>query len=221
MRASLGPDEKILYKARKHWVYLVGSVGVILGVSYVLVFLFKMNFVLLGGVPLAIYFFMSWRNNFWVITNKRLIYEWGVLTRNAMETPLEKINNVVYKKDPVGMIFNYGTVYVESAAKDGMTVINMVPSPEKFLQKMGEAKQALAFDSLMECPYCKEVIKKGAIRCRFCGADLRESYEMEQEKILEEKKEVQEGEVQEEKEERSTKEIEGNIYRRKVYLDLR
>jgi hypothetical protein len=30
----------------------------------------------------------------------------------------------------------------------------------------------------MECPVCKEVIKKGALMCRFCGSDLRRFYEM-------------------------------------------
>jgi membrane protein YdbS with pleckstrin-like domain len=224
VHASLSPDEKILYKVRKHWVYLVGTGGVVLGISYALAFLFKTNFVLLCGVFLAIYFFMNWKNNLWVITNKRLIGERGVFTKNVMETPLEKINNVIYKKDPIGMIFNYGTVYVESAAKEGVMVMNMVPYPEKFLQRISEAKQERLLDSLMECPYCKEVIKKGAIRCRYCGADLRESYEMEQEKILERKEDVTEERIEEkfiDEREFTDERVEGNIYRRKVDFDLR
>jgi hypothetical protein len=151
-----------------------------------------------------------------------LIEEGGVFTKNVKETPLEKINNVTYQKDPLGMMFNYGTVYVESAAKDGMTVMKMMPKPEEFLRKISEAKNAFLSSNLMECPFCKEVIKKGALVCRFCGADLRGLYEVEEQK--EEPKEL----VLERKEIIEERPVEGiekdgdreNIYRRKVELDL-
>jgi hypothetical protein len=224
----LDAEEKILYEVRKHWLYLVGLIGVILGISYIAVMLFKTSFFVLGALFLVWYFFMDWKNGLWIITNKRLINKNGVFTKNLMETPLEKINNVIYKKNFLGMIFNYGTVYVESAAKDGATVMKMVPNPEEFLRKISEAKSILISDSLMECPYCKEVIRKGALRCRYCGADLKELYEMEQERVVEK---VVEGAVYEMQkkgspleEEKPIEDImaeeEKNIYKRKVDFTL-
>jgi hypothetical protein len=223
-------EEKVLYEVRRHWLYLVELIGVVLGISYIAVMLFKASFLVLGGLFLVWYFFMDWKNCLWIITNKRLINKSGVFTKNLIETPLEKINNVIYKKDFLGMIFNYGTVYVESAAKDGAAVMKMVPNPEKFLQKISEAKSILISDSLMECPYCKEVIKKGALRCRFCGADLKELYEVKQEATVENNVsreeavyEVPKRELAFEEEkpiEDMLAEEEKNIYKRKVDLTL-
>jgi hypothetical protein len=177
MRTVLGDDEKILYKTRRHLLYLIGMLGVVCGITYVAILFFKIKMIFLGAIFFIWYFFMEWRNNIWVITNKRLIDEWGVFTKSLKETPLEKINNVSYKKDILGMIFNYGTIYVQSAAEDGTTIMKMMPNPEKFLQKISEAQNVFVSSTFMECPVCKEVIKRGAIKCRFCGTNLRQFYE--------------------------------------------
>jgi hypothetical protein len=224
MRTVLGDDERILYKTRKHLLYLIGMLGIVCGITYVAILLFKTKLILLGTIFFIWYFFMEWKNNIWVITNKRLIDEWGVFTRNLKETPLGKINNVSYKKDIVGMVFNYGTIYVESAAKDGTTIMKMIPNPEKFLQKIGEAQNIFVSSTFMECPVCKEVIKKGAIKCRFCGSDLRKFYEMNE--MSYDKENLRKQELHQEKTKvesfsentlsNSSPAVEKNIYRRKV-----
>jgi membrane protein YdbS with pleckstrin-like domain len=223
VQASLDTEEKVLYERRRHILYLVVGVGVVLGVGYVSFLLFKSKFIFVGAGLAIWYVFMDWKRNVWYITNKRLIEEEGVFTKNVKETPLEKINNVTYQKDPLGMIFNYGTVYVESAAKDGMTMMKLMPNPEAFLRKISEAKNAFLSSNLMECPFCKEIIKKGAIRCRFCGADLGELEErIEEERIekidksVEEKKEVEKIK----KEEDETPAEGGGIYKRRVDINL-
>jgi membrane protein YdbS with pleckstrin-like domain len=222
VRASLDADEKLLYERRKHILYLVVGVGAVLGISYIAYLLFKSIFIFLGAGLAIWYVFLSWKRNVWYITNKRLIEEEGVFTKNVKETPLEKINNVTYQKDPLGMVFNYGTVYVESAAKDGMTMMKMMPKPEEFLRKISEAKNAFLSSNLMECPFCKEVIKKGALVCRFCGADLRGLYEVKEQKEQTKELVLKKGEIIEEGPvEKIEKDGDGeNIYRRRVEPDL-
>jgi len=220
MRTVLDDDEKILYETRRHLLYLVGTWGVVCGITYIAILLFKTELILLGTIFFMWYFFTEWKNNIWVITNKRLIDEWGVFTKSLKETPLEKINNVSYKKDILGMVFNYGTIYVQSAAEDGATVMKMIPNPEEFLRKISEAKNAFLSSTLMECPVCREVIKKGAIICRFCGSDLRKFYEMnyDEEDVLREQKSQKEVKVESFSD--STPTVEKDIYRRKVDFDL-
>jgi hypothetical protein len=220
MRTTLGADEKILYEVRRHWLYLIGTIGIVFGISYIAILLFKTDFILFGTIFFAWYFLSEWKNNIWVITNKRLIDEWGVFTKSLKETPLDKINNVTYRKDIFGMLFNYGTVYVQSAAEDGATVMKMIPNPEEFLQKISEAKSVFVSSTLMECPVCREIIKKGAIICRFCGSDLRRFYKMsyDEDDFLKEK--MPQKEVKVESFSDSTPTVEKDIYRRKVDFDL-
>jgi uncharacterized Zn finger protein (UPF0148 family) len=123
-----------------------------------------------------------------------------------------------------------------------------MPNPEEFLRKISEAKNVFWAVNLMECPICKEVIKKGALLCRFCGTDLRGLYKTEEQKTAEqnevlrrkkkemvlEEKEV-EKEVIEERVIESVEKVEKdenkeniagagedkeNIYRRKVEIGL-
>lgn len=173
MKTALAQEEKKLYITRKHWIFLLFSVFIVLGIGYIISLLFKPKiigylFIFIG----ILYFYFERKNNIWIITDRRIIDEWGVFSINSRETPLDKINNIVYKKDLIGMIFNYGTVFIQSAAEKGETVIKMIPAPEKFIQAVAMAKQFAAVENLMECPFCKEVIKKNAIRCKHCGSDL-------------------------------------------------
>ena len=175
MRTELAQGEVILYQTKKHWITFVAAVLVTAGMGYIVYFLFKS---ILGGVLFVIagiwYFWTEWKNNIWVITNKRIIDEWGVFTINSKETPLDKINNLVYKKDIIGMVLNYGTVFIQSAAEKGETAMKMIPVPEKFVQAVSNAQEISISENLMECPFCKEIIKKDAVKCKHCGSILKD-----------------------------------------------
>jgi len=175
VRTELIQGEEILYQTKKHWITFVAAILITVGLGYIIYFLFKS---ILGGILFVIagiwYLWAERKNNIWVITNKRIIDEWGVFTINSKETPLDKINNLVYKKDIPGMVLNYGTIFIQSAAERGETIIKMIPAPEKFVQAVSNAQEISISETLMECPFCKEIIKKDAIKCKHCGSLLRE-----------------------------------------------
>jgi phage FluMu protein Com len=50
----------------------------------------------------------------------------------------------------------------------------MIPAPEKFVQAVSNAHEISISETLMECPFCKEIIKRDAIKCKHCGSLLRE-----------------------------------------------
>ena len=143
MRAKLQPGETAVIQVRKHWVVLVKPLLLFIS-SLLLPLTFKIN--LLGFQSLfrvifpyalaatgfyLVYAFLDRRVNVWVVTNHRLIDEWGVLSHQSKENPLEKIQDIQVKQSISGRMFGYGSVSVQTAATAGETFVDFVEKPRQ------------------------------------------------------------------------------------------
>ncbi|MBK6848167.1 MAG: PH domain-containing protein [Proteobacteria bacterium] len=131
------------------------------------------------------------RYDVWVVTDRRVIDEAGVLSVSAMESPLSKINNVSYQQGLLGRLLGYGDVQIQTAAEMGATTYAQVAGPrrlkdtitraQELQQERGAALQARQVaqatapagegptrGDTRSCPFCAEVIKAQATICRFC-----------------------------------------------------
>jgi len=91
------------------------------------------KFFLIGGgisVLWLIYKIIDRKNNIWIVTNFRVIDEYGVFSINSKESPLDKINNVSYRQPLIGRIFSYGHVQIQTVAEMGSTLHKMVEKPK-------------------------------------------------------------------------------------------
>ena len=135
MRTKLKNNESVALVIRQHWFVLVGPwvfalAGIALGIavgSYwwspgYLIMLFPLGY--LG------FKFIERKNNLWAVTNLRVIDEFGVISLNSKESPLDKINNVTYEQSIWGRMFGYGNVQIQTAAEIGSTVYYRVEKPK-------------------------------------------------------------------------------------------
>ena len=106
VESNLGKNESIVKKAELNGLFLLGAW--IKGILFCWLLL----------IPLikAIVATVKFNNIELAITNKRVVGKVGVANTNALDAPLNKIQNVSVSQPLFGKIFNYGTVRVDTAA---------------------------------------------------------------------------------------------------------
>jgi uncharacterized membrane protein YdbT with pleckstrin-like domain len=117
-------------------IALAGIVG-----SYFIGFIDRYGWIaaVLGLLYLLIRY-AAWNANIWVVTNFRVIDEVGLLSHFAKESPLDKINNVSYRRTVMGRIFNYGDVEIQTAAEVGATIYVNVTNPKRLQETIVNAQ---------------------------------------------------------------------------------
>lgn len=142
--------------------------------------------------PILIYVILVRATTRYVLTNQRIIWEAGILSKSSKESPLDKINNVSHSQSFLGRLFNYGNVGLQTASEMGATALKSISSPSQFkseivnqvdhYKKSHMAQQAKAMAEAMnnssnakvieenekKCPQCAENVKEEAQICRFC-----------------------------------------------------
>jgi len=108
--------ERLLIRSREHvfsrylWLKLVFTVG--------------------------LYFFW-WRSNVLELTDRRVVLRTGVLSRNERSVPLAKVQDVTVSRGPIGRLFGFGDLRIESAG-----VVNTEIAVEQF-RKVERIKQEI------------------------------------------------------------------------------
>ena len=62
--------------------------------------------------------FFNWLTTHFVITDRRVMYRHGVLTRAGIDIPLARINSVEFRHGLVDRMLRTGTLVIESASQD-------------------------------------------------------------------------------------------------------
>src|SRR5881409_1131246 len=114
--SDLRPGEKVLFVARHHVLYLLPPILLSL---------------LVVGIPWLVYRILVLRTDIWIITDRRLIDEDGILTKVVKESPFEKINNATYRQTFLGRLFGFGDVEIETASTDGSSTLSFVRNPAR------------------------------------------------------------------------------------------
>ncbi len=200
MRTPLQKGEKIILVTYSSWTLLILPFIIALAgcvASYFIGFIIHYGWIaaVLGILYFLVKYF-SWKVNIWVVTNSRVIDESGLLSHYAKESPLDKINNVSYDMPPMGRLFNYGHVEIQTAAEVGATdyfnvnhprrlkdTITAAQSDYKTLQSAAQAQQmAAAIHQAM--PYAAH--PGTAAGAASIGAELEKLFDLKQKGALSE-----------------------------------
>ena len=139
---ALLPGEKMVLKSHPHWwyfwQYVAAAVGVVallvLGVAFdgwlasAVLWVALAAFVIL--VVGSLVRFVQWRTTHFAVTDKRVAYQSGLISRRGVSIPLNRVNNVNFDQGIIARMLNNGTVTIESAGESGDSVFRNIPNPQ-------------------------------------------------------------------------------------------
>jgi uncharacterized membrane protein YdbT with pleckstrin-like domain len=90
--------------------------------------------------------FLEWSRTYFVVTDQRVIFRTGILTRHGVEIPLERINNINFHQGIWERIIGAGDLEIQSAGEQGTSQFSDVRHPdgvqqEVYRQMEGDAKR--------------------------------------------------------------------------------
>lgn len=145
----LSDDEEIVSEFRPHWSAVLREI-LLLILGLIAIGLLAANVSLPGWVYglivavmvlLTIGGFVRWFVTQHVITNERVIYRAGLISKKGKEIPLEVINDVAFTQTMFERVFGTGDLLIESAGTHGQSRYRDIPKPEQVQKLIYEARE--------------------------------------------------------------------------------
>jgi len=89
------------------------------------------------------YIYMSWLNQDYLVTNRRVIKVEGILSKRSADSSLEKINDAVLQQSLFGRMLGYGDLDIMTAAEESVDRYRMLSQAQTFKRTMLDEKHKL------------------------------------------------------------------------------
>lgn len=146
----LAADERVVLHRHPHWKRLVVPVLALLLFTALAAFVAavvnqqtdwsstakNVIFAVVGVVWLiavawlTVWPYLNWWTTHFVITDRRVMFRHGLLTRSGIDIPLARINSVEFSHGIVDRMLRTGTLIIESASQDPLSFQD-IPSVER------------------------------------------------------------------------------------------
>jgi uncharacterized membrane protein YdbT with pleckstrin-like domain len=153
-KEQLLPGENLIVLARQHPLVLFKPVLVnLIALTLLVVLSFHYGrawILLLYTVPL-LYFvweYLAWHRREYILTDRRVVRQEGVLSISSFDAPLDKINNVYHRQSFLGRLLNYGEVGLETASEEGTTVFDFLSRPLNYKNNIVRQRELYRTDSI-------------------------------------------------------------------------
>jgi Bacterial PH domain/Short C-terminal domain len=163
----LSTGERIVHREKQHWfVFVWGArfsilaivlAGVLLwlsqgldpagftgGIQFVIRWVVVAMFI--AGLVVLAWTALRYRNQEYVLTNRRVMQVGGVLNKHSADSSLEKINDAVLTQSIFGRMLNFGDLEVLTASDIGIDKFKMIRGPIDFKKAMLDAKHEYEVD---------------------------------------------------------------------------
>ncbi|WP_084103248.1 PH domain-containing protein [Demequina sp. NBRC 110056] len=131
----LAPNERLLLHRHQHWKVLIGASLwlIVIVVAAVFGFIWASGLEGVGGTVatgavaiaavallgwLSLAPLVRWATTHFVITNRRILFRTGVITRTGIDIPIARIASIQFRHGIIDRIFRTGTLIIESASDD-------------------------------------------------------------------------------------------------------
>ncbi|WP_197382226.1 PH domain-containing protein [Mycolicibacterium mengxianglii] len=133
----LANDEQVVLHRHPHWKRLIGPILVLLLATALAAFgaavvsntdweqtAKNVVSVVIGAVWLilvcwlTLWPFLNWWTTHFVITDRRVMFRHGLITRSGIDIPLARINSVEFRHGLLDRLLRTGTLIIESASQD-------------------------------------------------------------------------------------------------------
>lgn len=142
-RVELLPAESVAYDARPHLLFFAfpaawGSLLLPLVFAHTAAsgFIADALRILLVGfslvwLPWAAWHFIQWWFTRCMVTNFRVVRRHGVLSREGVEIPLDRVSNVNFHQSILERLFGAGDLIIESSGQDGQSRFSDIRHPDE------------------------------------------------------------------------------------------
>ncbi len=140
IESNLLPDERIIYKARLHWIIFWKSCAlIILGGIFLLIQPIIGGVVILVGLFALVSPLIDYATSEFGVTNKRVIIKVGFLRRKTLELLLRHVEAISVDQSVMGRLLNYGSVTLTGTG-GVREVFHNISAPLEFRRQIqGEA----------------------------------------------------------------------------------
>ena len=136
---NLTPGEHVIYKGQVHWVvYLAPVLLISFGIPWLAIGGRNALAIVAVGVIVGAAAYIRQVTSEFVITNNRVIFKTGLLSRKTIEINRARVESVEVDQDIIGRLLNYGTVTVAGTGgtREPFTLID---NPLKFRRMVQQA----------------------------------------------------------------------------------
>ncbi|MEO1062115.1 MAG: PH domain-containing protein [Actinomycetota bacterium] len=155
---NLNEGEEIALDLKPHWWVFALPGGSLLGLLVLLILVWvafdqvALNVVVGIGIVAVVGWiavrYAQWTTTAFVVTNRRLIYRSGVVSKEGIEIPLDRVNNVIFRQTLFERVLGAGDLMIESAGESGQQHFENVRKPNAVQNEIYHQMEELERDRL-------------------------------------------------------------------------